>query len=133
MLYLHRFHAVTRFLPLPTARGRRPINDLCYLSGGTRTQSILSEIRTASYHLTRASRDISQLSPVMTGHSPKRRKVSEDILADVSKKDEQRLKQCFIGSIDQGTTSSRFLIFDGTGTPVASHQIEFKQMYPHSG
>ncbi|MCJ1240193.1 Glycerol kinase [Varicellaria rhodocarpa] len=69
----------------------------------------------------------------MTDHSPKRRKVCEDISADVSKKDEQRLKQCFIGSIDQGTTSSRFFIFDGTGTPVASHQIEFKQMYPHSG
>ncbi len=42
-------------------------------------------------------------------------------------------KESFIGSIDQGTTSSRFLIFDGTGTPVASHQVEFKQMYPESG
>ncbi|KAI9880556.1 MAG: Glycerol kinase [Pleopsidium flavum] len=43
------------------------------------------------------------------------------------------LKEWYIGSIDQGTTSSRFLIFDGTGTPVASHQVEFKQMYPQSG
>jgi glycerol kinase len=41
--------------------------------------------------------------------------------------------RCFLGSIDQGTTSSRFLIFDTTGTPVASHQIEFKQYYPQSG
>ena len=47
--------------------------------------------------------------------------------------DEQRLKKWFIGSIDQGTTSTRFLIFDGTGTPVASHQMEFKQIYPHPG
>lgn len=39
----------------------------------------------------------------------------------------------FIGAIDQGTTSSRFLIFDKDGQPVASHQIEFKQIYPHSG
>ncbi|KAL9115083.1 MAG: hypothetical protein Q9227_000877 [Pyrenula ochraceoflavens] len=39
----------------------------------------------------------------------------------------------FVGSIDQGTTSSRFLIFDPNGVPVASHQIEFRQMYPHSG
>ncbi|KAF1991932.1 glycerol kinase [Aulographum hederae CBS 113979] len=39
----------------------------------------------------------------------------------------------FVGAIDQGTTSSRFLIFDKDGTPVASHQIEFKQIYPHSG
>lgn len=49
------------------------------------------------------------------------------------KQDEAQLKSWFIGSIDQGTTSTRFLIFDGTGNPVASHQIEFKQMYPHPG
>lgn len=53
--------------------------------------------------------------------------------AQVSMQDEKKLKQWFIGSIDQGTTSTRFLIFDGTGSPIASHQIEFKQMYPHSG
>ena len=45
----------------------------------------------------------------------------------------ERLKNSFIGSIDQGTTSTRFLVFDGLGTPVASHQVEFKQIYPHSG
>lgn len=39
----------------------------------------------------------------------------------------------FIGAIDQGTTSSRFLIFNKEGLPVASHQIEFKQIYPSSG
>lgn len=39
----------------------------------------------------------------------------------------------FIGSIDQGTTSSRFLIFNGEGDPVASHQIEFENLYPKSG
>ena len=39
----------------------------------------------------------------------------------------------FVGSIDNGTTSSRFLIFDTKGNPVASHQVEFKQMYPHPG
>lgn len=42
-------------------------------------------------------------------------------------------KTWYIGSIDQGTTSTRFFIFNATGTPVASHQIEFKQMYPHPG
>lgn len=47
--------------------------------------------------------------------------------------DRKKLKQWFIGSIDQGTTSTRFLIFDGTGIPIASHQMEFKQMYSHSG
>ncbi|KAK5114432.1 hypothetical protein LTR85_010255 [Meristemomyces frigidus] len=46
---------------------------------------------------------------------------------------EHVLQQFFIGSIDQGTTSTRFIIFDGTGQPVASHQHEFKQHYPVSG
>jgi glycerol kinase len=41
--------------------------------------------------------------------------------------------EVFVGSIDNGTTSSRFLIFDTKGNPVASHQVEFKQMYPHPG
>ncbi len=39
----------------------------------------------------------------------------------------------FVGSIDQGTTSTRFLIFNKDGEPVVSHQIEFKQIYPQSG
>lgn len=43
------------------------------------------------------------------------------------------LADCFVGAIDQGTTSTRFLIFDRAGTPVASHQLEFKQIYPHPG
>jgi len=46
---------------------------------------------------------------------------------------ENVLAQFFIGSIDQGTTSTRFIIFDGTGQPVASHQHEFQQHYPESG
>ncbi|KAI0022895.1 glycerol kinase [Xylariomycetidae sp. FL0641] len=39
----------------------------------------------------------------------------------------------FIGSIDQGTTSSRFIIFNKHADPVASHQIEFENHYPYSG
>lgn len=39
----------------------------------------------------------------------------------------------FVGAIDQGTTSSRFLIFDKSGEVVATHQLEFKQIYPQSG
>lgn len=40
---------------------------------------------------------------------------------------------CFVGAIDQGTTSSRFLIFNVSGEVVASHQVEFKQIYPQPG
>ena len=47
--------------------------------------------------------------------------------------DEKKLKNFFIGSIDQGTTSTRFIIFNGTGEPVAQHQIEFSQIYQQSG
>ncbi|CAG8224426.1 unnamed protein product [Penicillium nalgiovense] len=39
----------------------------------------------------------------------------------------------FVGSIDQGTTSTRFLIFNRDGDPVASHQVEFSQIYPNPG
>lgn len=41
--------------------------------------------------------------------------------------------ELFVGSIDQGTTSTRFLIFDREGEPVASHQVEFSQIYPNPG
>jgi glycerol kinase len=39
----------------------------------------------------------------------------------------------FVGAIDQGTTSTRFLIFNKVGEVVASHQIEFTQIYPQPG
>lgn len=45
----------------------------------------------------------------------------------------KKLKKFYIGSIDQGTTSTRFIIFDGLGQPVAQHQVEFTQKYPESG
>lgn len=51
----------------------------------------------------------------------------------ISETDEEKKSHWFIGSIDCGTTSSRFLIFDGEGNPVASHQIEFDNLYPESG
>ncbi|ROT35231.1 glycerol kinase [Sodiomyces alkalinus F11] len=38
-----------------------------------------------------------------------------------------------VGAIDQGTTSTRFLIFNPHGEVVAAHQIEFKQYYPQPG
>jgi len=39
----------------------------------------------------------------------------------------------FIISIDQGTTSSRAVLFDLKGKPVFSSQKEFTQYFPHSG
>jgi len=39
----------------------------------------------------------------------------------------------FIGAIDQGTTSTRFILFDHESNKIASHQIEHKQIYPKAG
>jgi glycerol kinase len=57
----------------------------------------------------------------------------EHLPRGLSQTGEEKEKKWFVGSIDQGTTSSRFLVFDGEGTPVASHQIEFENIYPESG
>jgi glycerol kinase len=38
-----------------------------------------------------------------------------------------------VGAIDQGTTSTRFLIFTRRGEPIASHQVEFQQIHPNPG
>jgi glycerol kinase len=39
----------------------------------------------------------------------------------------------FILAIDQGTTSTRAILFDGDAKPVASHAIELRQIYPANG
>ncbi|MEO8100049.1 MAG: glycerol kinase GlpK [Acidobacteriota bacterium] len=39
----------------------------------------------------------------------------------------------YIGAIDQGTTSSRFMVFDRAGKIVSCAQKEHRQIYPHPG
>jgi glycerol kinase len=39
----------------------------------------------------------------------------------------------FVGALDQGTTSTRFMVFDHAGTPVARHQLEHRQSFPRAG
>jgi len=39
----------------------------------------------------------------------------------------------YIGSIDQGTTSTRFMVFDHGGNEVARHQLEHEQVMPQAG
>lgn len=36
-------------------------------------------------------------------------------------------------AIDQGTTSTRAILFDRTGSPVATAQRELRQIYPQPG
>src|ERR1700758_1122674 len=39
----------------------------------------------------------------------------------------------YIGAVDQGTTSTRFLVLDHAGRIVAMAQQEHEQIYPHPG
>jgi glycerol kinase len=39
----------------------------------------------------------------------------------------------FVGAVDQGTTSSRFMIFDHDGNEVSKHQLEHTQYLPRPG
>lgn len=57
----------------------------------------------------------------------------EHLPLGIHETEEELKRHWHVGSIDQGTTSSRFLIFNGEGDPVASHQIEFENLYPKSG
>ena len=35
-----------------------------------------------------------------------------------------------VGSVDQGTSSTRFILFDEDGAMVEKHQMEFEQIHP---
>ncbi|MFF2557641.1 glycerol kinase GlpK [Nocardia sp. NPDC058058] len=39
----------------------------------------------------------------------------------------------YVGAIDQGTTSTRFMVFDHGGAVVARHQLEHEQIMPRAG
>jgi len=39
----------------------------------------------------------------------------------------------YVGAIDQGTTSTRFMIFDHAGNEVGRHQLEHQQVMPQAG
>jgi glycerol kinase len=39
----------------------------------------------------------------------------------------------FVGAVDQGTTSTRFMIFDHSGNEVGRHQLEHQQILPQAG
>ncbi|MFC4053803.1 glycerol kinase GlpK [Actinomadura syzygii] len=39
----------------------------------------------------------------------------------------------FVGALDQGTTSTRFMVFDHGGNEIARHQLEHEQVLPRAG
>ncbi|HET9058675.1 MAG TPA: FGGY family carbohydrate kinase, partial [Acidimicrobiales bacterium] len=38
-----------------------------------------------------------------------------------------------VGALDQGTTSTRFMVFDHDGNEVSRHQLEHTQILPRAG
>ena len=72
------------------------------------------------------SKHVENASPPTDAHE-------EHLPRGIQETDQEKKEKWFIGSIDCGTTSSRFLIFNGEGMPIASHQIEFENIYPQSG
>jgi glycerol kinase len=42
-------------------------------------------------------------------------------------------RKSFLLAIDQGTTSTRAILFDSEARPVASHAVALKQIYPANG
>ena len=39
----------------------------------------------------------------------------------------------YVGAVDQGTTSTRFMVFDRKGTEISRHQLEHQQILPQPG
>ena len=39
----------------------------------------------------------------------------------------------FIGALDQGTSSTRFIVFDNAGMIIGQHQLEHRQLLPKAG
>lgn len=66
-------------------------------------------------------------------YRPKQRNDGDRSLLQDEDHPEGNLKNRFIGTIDQGTTSTRFIIFDCTGVPVAKYQTEFRQIHENPG
>jgi hypothetical protein len=85
---------------------------------------VWNRLKQLYHHLT------SSISPAESDKSPSNTEVPGPSALPMAPSDKSKV---FLGAIDQGTTSSRFLIFDVDGNPVATHQVEFKQIYPQSG
>src|SRR5262245_63625630 len=55
------------------------------------------------------------------------------MMVDWSRRQEGALVAEFVAAIDQGTTSTRCMIFDHDGAEVGRHQLEHEQILPKAG
>jgi len=95
--------------------------------------SMITETSVPSVDALRLSKPGTDIQHVEHVNAPAETEHHEYLPKGVKPASEKKLQEWFIGSIDCGTTSSRFLIFDAEGKPIASHQIEFDNLYPESG
>lgn len=51
----------------------------------------------------------------------------------IKRMEEKQVEKKYILALDQGTTSSRAIVFNHNGTIIGSAQQEFNQIYPHTG
>lgn len=77
--------------------------------------------------------DVDNRKSALPTPEPELEMLEEHLPQGFKETDEELREHWFVGSIDQGTTSSRFLIFNGEGDPVANYQLEFENHYPDSG
>ena len=59
--------------------------------------------------------------------------LSPTVVRALSSKSSSSSSKKFVGALDQGTSSTRFVIFDEQGEIVTSAQREHKQIYPKPG
>src|SRR5688500_17286412 len=64
--------------------------------------------------------------------SPINGRMSQYIHLRVQRQSEEYMAR-YVGALDQGTTSTRFILFDKSGRIAASHQLEHKQIFPQPG
>ena len=57
----------------------------------------------------------------------------EHLPPDIALTKDSLENEWFVASIDLGTTSSRVLIFNSKGEPVASHQLKLRNHHPEPG
>jgi hypothetical protein len=73
------------------------------------------------------------MEPVTGTASATSNNTPDAVQEDVAKERSDKQRPRYIGAIDQGTTSTRFIIFDNEGQLVASHQTELRAIHAHSG
>jgi len=103
------------------SKDRKPINQSNHKIRKGKRKNLLPTFLGTSLHLLEACKN--RLCTGMGSKTSTRR--------GVKSKEESKMK--YVGSIDQGTTSSRFIVFNEAGEMLAVDQMEHKQIMPRQG